>query len=79
MVDGYWLEMLPQDYIVNQGDFCLFGFIENSEDYWVLGDAFFRGYYVIHDEQRSRIGIAPQLGSAKAELYLNELPTEKLP
>lgn len=75
MVDGYWLEVLPKDYVIEQNGFCIVGFMENGQDYWVLGDAFFRGYYVIHDEQNRRIGIAPHATSTKSDLLFGDLPT----
>ena len=34
--------------------------------YWILGDAFLRGWYSIHDYEKMRFGFAPFHGSEKA-------------
>lgn len=47
---GYWLEILPEDYILDHGnDYCNLGFIGTNESFWLVGMAAMRGYYVIHD------------------------------
>jgi hypothetical protein len=65
-VQNYWMEMLPEDYLVEEGGSCVLGFLENEgSEYWLLGDSFFRGYYVIHDDEQGRLGVVPHATSTK--------------
>jgi hypothetical protein len=70
MVENYWLELLPEDYIIKNGESgCVLGFLPNQgAEYWILGDSFFRGYYTIHDDKMARIGVVPHSYSTKSEL-----------
>ena len=44
-----------------------------------MGDVFYRGYYVIHDDNASRLGIVPHATSGKTAVErLSTLPTEYL-
>ena len=59
----------PEDYTVatdqdlDECAFCLQG--TNGYSYWILGDAFMRGWYSIHDYSNMRFGFAPFKGSSK--------------
>ena len=47
---GYWLEILPEDYIASYGsDYCNLALIGTNESFWAIGMAAMRGYYVTHD------------------------------
>ena len=53
---GYWLRVNPKDYVVKAyGKKCVLclGIDENR---WILGDAFLRGWYSMHDLTNKRIG-----------------------
>jgi hypothetical protein len=69
MIEGYWLEFHPEDYIIeitNEGvTGCLLGFGASDMPYWLLGDVFLRGYYSVHDQANDRIGFAPHATSNK--------------
>lgn len=57
----YWFEVRPEDYIVlittdNICGFCLDGTTNNR---WILGDAFMRGWYSIHDITNKQMGFVP--------------------
>lgn len=73
-VDNYWLEIHPDDYILEmliEGTSekgCVISIGVSSVNYFILGDSFLRGYYVVHDMQNNRIGIAPSLYSSKQNL-----------
>jgi len=69
---GYWFEVLPEDYLIDisaagDGSWCalcitsISGFHE-----WILGDAFMRGFYNIHDHANLRMGFVPFTGSSKS-------------
>lgn len=45
---GHWFQANPDDYIIEWGDRC-FVCLTKGDDKWVLGDAFMRGYYIVHD------------------------------
>lgn len=52
--DGAWLEAIPNDYLLDASEFndrsvCILGFVQNNEDFWLLGDVFMRGFYSVHD------------------------------
>ena len=58
---------------------CTLGFVANSDDYWLLGDVFMRGFYVIHDDDNQMLGMAPHSNSDKEALTLAlEMPTKVL-
>lgn len=69
MIDGYWLEFHPDDYIITLEQSgvtgCLLGFSGADSEYWLLGDVFLRGYYSVHDMTNDRIGFAPHATSNK--------------
>lgn len=71
-IEGYWLEIHPEDYIieVQNGDAlgCILGFQASNTPYWLLGDVFFRGYYSIHDMHLNRIGFALSSDSKKIKI-----------
>lgn len=81
---GYWMEVLPEDYIIdvsNNGSWCsvcissVAGF-----DEWILGDAFMRGWYNIHDHDNLRMGFVPFVGSSKsAPETATSTPSETIP
>ena len=68
----YWFEVHPSDYIIdisNNQDrswcsLCLYT-VEGFDE-WILGDAFMRGWYNIHDHDNLRMGFVPFSGSAKS-------------
>lgn len=68
-VQGYWLEISAEDYLVQDQEQCMLGFIPNiGNEYWLVGDSFFRGYYVVHDDENSRLGVVPHSTSTKSQV-----------
>ena len=62
--------MDPKDYLIkatnNQSeDVCYIGLIESPIDAFILGDSFMRGFYIIHSDADSMVGIVPHAGSVK--------------
>jgi hypothetical protein len=58
----------PANYLLKSNnstypDFCVIGFASNSDDSWILGDAYLRNFFSIHDMTRNKLGLAPALGS----------------
>lgn len=78
-IQGHFLHMLPKDYFVKHEEVCYLGFQRNPGDYWLLGDNFYRGFYMIHDDANGRIGIAPHSTSNKDKVQASELPNTLLP
>ena len=84
LVDGYWLELRSEDYLIDASDagdrsLCMFAFTQNTDEFWLLGDVFYRGYYVIHDDVGAKVGIAPHSTSMKrALIHTDEKPTKTL-
>ena len=52
---------------MNSGDTCTF-LIGTNEDFWALGMAAMRGYYVTFDIENDRVGFAPQNDSTKGAI-----------
>ena len=61
---GYWLEVTPENYSIELGnDVCSPCFGSYNIDYWILGEAFLRDWYVVHDYDNSRFGFTRLPGS----------------
>ena len=75
------MTVLPEDYLVDVSADddrslcapCLTA--EENADHWILGDAFMRGWYNIHDHENKRMGFVPFLGSNKSA----PIPAESAP
>ena len=61
---GAWYEVTPDNYSIEVGSDvcapCLGGY---SISYWVLGQAFLRDRYVIHDYANGRLGFMNETGA----------------
>jgi hypothetical protein len=77
---GYWLEVLPEDYMIYDWGTQTYWMCidESSDEMWVLGDAFLRGFYSTHDHAEKRFGFAPHSLSTKKSPYKGEVPEENL-
>lgn len=51
--------------IYGDGNTCSLCFSGYDIDYWILGDAFMRGWYNIHDLDNLRMGFVPFTASSK--------------
>ena len=80
--------MLPEDYLIditldNSGAWCALCITSiEGFDEWILGDAFMRGYYNIHDHTTTpnRMGFVPFTGSSKvAPTTAGITPTDPIP
>ena len=69
---GYWMQVLPEDYIVDisidaDGSICSLCLDpDQNANEWLLGDAFMRGWYNIHDHTNMQMGFVPFKGSNKS-------------
>jgi hypothetical protein len=74
---GYWLEVLVDDYVINFGDGTCALCIHQSRyaDEAHFGSAVMRGFYIIHDHDNARQGIAPQASSGKVAPVAGTTPT----
>lgn len=73
---SYWFEVRPEDYAikVTLSGLCTLCFQErSSDDYWVLGAAFMRGWYSIHDHESLKFGFVPYIDSPKMPPRLESL------
>ena len=62
---GYWFEVTPENYSIALSDtVCTPAFGSYDIEYWVLGYAFLRDWYVIHDYENSRYGFTRLPGSS---------------
>ena len=68
---GYYMEVTPENYSFTIGNssngnavctLCLKSY--SSIDYWVLGNAFMRDWYIIHDYNNNQFGIIKQPGAS---------------
>ena len=53
---GYWMRVNPEDYVVNIGKTKCRLCLSSTKDEWILGDAFLRGWYSMHDLTDMKIG-----------------------
>ena len=73
---GYWFKVTADDYTIEVSSssstcaLCLSAY--DNLSYWILGDAFMRGWYNIHDHGNLRMGFVPFTGSVKTK------PTQSL-
>ena len=62
LIQNHWVDISPRDYLlksqVHSGK-CYLGFHESPVDFFVLGDTLMRGYYVIHSNPNSLVGLIP--------------------
>jgi hypothetical protein len=63
-MEGQWFEIPPSAFLTSasvQGDeWCLICITASDDmDFLMLGSAFMRAFYVIHDDDNSRIGLIP--------------------
>ena len=67
---NHWFEVLPEDYVVpiyEDGSGCMICMFSDYDNMWILGDAFLRGWYSIHDHTNNRMGFVPYSGSSKSK------------
>lgn len=87
-IDGYKFEILVDDYFITsenffggesaaQDDVCILALVDDYQfSYWLLGDAFLKGYYSIHDNNdhsKARIGFAPHSNSKKNKVIRSQV------
>ena len=79
--DRYYFKLSPESYVldIGYGDKCFLPFQYNQEDYWVLGEPFFRNFYTVFDAQKGIIGIAPSANVSQASIFEGVVPTDDLP
>ena len=70
MYDNHWIEVLPDDYIIDvsqRGDrsLCHMLIVANTEDYFLMGLPLFQGYYSHHNMDYMTIGLIPHYLSSK--------------
>lgn len=80
---GYWMDVTAEDLsidIYGNNSYCSLCFSGGDQDYWILGDAFMRGWYNIHDGDNLRMGFVPFAGSNKVvPTQATSIPTTYLP
>jgi hypothetical protein len=80
-VDDYWIQYndIVEVYDETATDTCLLAIIDDAQNgYWLVGDAFLKGYYTIHDNNvhtAAKIGFAPHATSSKGKVEQLAKPT----
>jgi hypothetical protein len=61
LLDSFWVEVLPEDYIISvdsDGTLCALCLSSDSDDnYWSLGVTFMKDYIIHFDVTQDRIGL----------------------
>lgn len=78
-IGGIEYAVPPRFYVVKQMDWwgeeqCVAGLSQGGEDFWIFGDAFMRGFYVIFDKTDSKVGLASLADSLNNPQSLRVLP-----
>jgi hypothetical protein len=75
------MEVLPVDYATKDAtNVCKVQFNNNSnQNNWILGEAFLKGFYAVHDHANKQIGFAPHSTSKKSDLVKGTVPLLELP
>lgn len=70
--------MSATDYFQEISGSCYLAFVEDiSSSYWLIGDAFLRGYYSIHDNEdhtNAKLGFIPHANSIKPHIGYGDVP-----
>jgi len=76
-----WVEMLPQDYIIELpskdvvGGLCALAIRKNKADFFMMGNSFFRGYYAMHDASpNGSLAFMPAANSKKDTPMADKIP-----
>lgn len=82
LVEDYWVvynDVVGEDASSEYDDTCLLAIIDDYQPYyWLVGDAFLKGYYSIHDNDNhasARMGWAPHTASNKHKVEKLAKPT----
>jgi hypothetical protein len=81
MYSEYYITIDPEDYIWDAyGDksVCTLLFLQNSYDFFLLGQPVYQGYYTTHDMQASTIAYTPLNGMTKPALQKAQIPSSLL-
>ncbi len=84
MVAYYWIEILPEDYIIDvspngDGSVCMLQFRANIYDFIVLGTPILQNYYVTFDMENTTATFIPNAWTKKGYLELDRtLPSRKI-
>ena len=78
-----WLSMSADDFIfdasASQDDtVCGISIIANTENFFILGNSFMKGYYSIFDMTDSALGFIPHYTSTKESIFEGKPPTRSL-
>jgi hypothetical protein len=63
-IELYWTEVTPDNYLLLSNSIayptlCVIAIASSSDDNWLLGDAYLRNFFSIHDQSGNRLGLAP--------------------
>jgi len=66
-LDGVTLTLQPSTYVIVNGGTCQLGISGSTTNtFWILGDAFIRGFYTVFDKGTNRVGFAALNASVAA-------------
>ena len=65
MIDGRWYRIPPEEYVIQADtDVCIFGFLMQQSELFLLGAVFERSYYTSYDDINGIVDFAPRKGSS---------------
>ena len=74
-----WVSVNPDEYVADasqEGDrsLCVLMMTQGTQSFMVMGIPVYSDYYTVHEEENSRIGFAPRVGSKKEALIQGSDP-----
>lgn len=81
MFQQFWITIAPEDYIFDvkgDGTLCTILLLKNQQDFFLLGQPVFQGYYTTHNMSTTTIVFSPLDGSNKKPLQKGMIPTTVL-
>ena len=74
-IDGRWHRIPPSTYVIEvDSGICVFGFLAQQSEFFLLGAVWERNYYTSYDDDNGIVDFAPRKGSGVTAIPVGTLP-----